>query len=281
MDDMDDMDEWVEKMAATYQRVRQLQDLGQNEEGLALGLTLIEPTRRVLGEVTEDMAEVCATVGILARRAGRLDLAVEHQRRALEIRIALFGNRDLSVAASLSNLGTVYLEAQSFPEAESCYRQALEIKEQLPDGDLLGLAFTRNNLASVLALNGDRAGAEQLLLTAVAEAERAEAADWRTVHILSNLARTYWGVKRLADAAPVIERALEIGRQVLPPGHYLLLDQRDLLGQCLLGLGRSAEATAVLAEAAQDHLDQFGADDVPDHQRIYPSVPGLPAERSP
>jgi CHAT domain-containing protein/tetratricopeptide (TPR) repeat protein len=246
-----DVDDLLDQLAATYQQVRHLQGLGRNEEGLTLGLALLESAGRVLGPGHPEVAEVHATVGILARRARRRDLAVKHQRRALEIRIACFGDRDLSVAASLSNLGAVYLDERNFREAESCYRQALAIKEQSPDTDPLSLAFTRNNLASALSASGDNAQSEQLLLQAVAEADRAEAADSRSVEILSNLARIYRSSNRPADAIPVIERALEVGRQALPPGHYLLLEQHKLLAEACLQSGSFDNAE----DAAQRVLD--------------------------
>src|SRR5215469_10164421 len=220
-----DMNDVLAQLTAVYQQVRRLQDQGQNEEGLSLALRLLEPSQRILGPQHPEVAEVHATIGILARRTGRYELAIEHQQRALEIRIRSFGESDLSVAASLSNLGTVQMEARDFPAAEGCYRKALAIREQSPDAEALAVAFTRSNLAAAVFALGRQSEAEQLLLQAVADLERTDAEDWRSVEILSNLARTYRLTRRHADALPVLEQVIDVASRVLPPGHYLWLEQ--------------------------------------------------------
>jgi CHAT domain-containing protein len=249
------------QLAAVYQQVRQLQDQGRNEEGLSLALRLLEPSQRILGPQHPEVAEVHATIGILARRTGRSELAIEHQQRALEIRIRCFGESHLSVAASLSNLGTVYMEARNFSEAEGCYRNALAIREQSPDAEALAVAFTRSNLASAVFAQGRQSEAEQMLLQAVADWQRTDAEDWRSVEILSNLARTYRLTRRHADALPLLERVIDVASRVLPPGNYLWLEQRKQLGLCLSELGHFEEAVAVLADVAESYRMQFGADD--------------------
>ena len=68
------MDDVLAQLAAVYQQVRQLQDQGQNEEGLSLALRLLEPSQRILGPQHPEVAEVHANIGILARRTGQSEL---------------------------------------------------------------------------------------------------------------------------------------------------------------------------------------------------------------
>ena len=110
----------------------------------------LEPYMRALelhtaaGETLEALRVRRSLVDVL-QMSGR---ASEALAMGAEARAALAGLQQPQLAAQLeSNLGNVYFRLERFPEAEACYRRAIEGFAAL--GDPAGLAFALYNLANV------------------------------------------------------------------------------------------------------------------------------------
>ena len=247
---------------SAYETVRALQDQGQDEQAYALALRLLEPARRILGPDHPDVAEFHSTIGILARRTGRNEIAVEQQRLGLDIRLRHFGERDPGTIVSRSNLGLAELEAGDPAAAERNLRRVLDLRRADPAADPVTVAFSRSNLATALAALDRRDDAERELRTAAAELERAgDTADWRAVQTLGGLSQLLRGTNRYAEALPVQRRAVALAERILPDDHYLLAELRVNLGHCLTALGQHAEAADLNAAIASGYERQYGAGD--------------------
>ncbi|HEY4574610.1 MAG TPA: tetratricopeptide repeat protein, partial [Thermoanaerobaculia bacterium] len=98
----------------------------------------------------------------------------------------------------ITNLGTAYLLLKRYPEAEARFRQALELEPRNP--------FVTLNLADVLLLRGDRAGAEALYRRLLELVEHDPAA--KSWQVLSTRAQA---LAHLGDHS----RAVEAAQQVL------------------------------------------------------------------
>lgn len=96
-------------------------------------------------------------MGLMYARAGETELAIRHCRRAIELAEECGAARNAGFA--WDSLGTVYQLAGDYPQAASCYQQALRHRQQVPDlyaGTLTRLAETYrragNHTAATAAL---------------------------------------------------------------------------------------------------------------------------------
>ncbi|MEV6304139.1 CHAT domain-containing protein [Actinoplanes sp. NPDC051861] len=256
------MSDPLEQLSNAYEAVRRLQDQGHNEQAFALAWQMLEPSRRLLGPDHPENAELHSTIGILARRTGRYELAVQQQREGLAIRLRHFGERDPSVAISLSNLGTAELDAGDTESAERNLRRALDLRRADPATDPVTIAFSRSNLASALVGQRRIAEAEEQLRWAAAEIDAAgDTDDWRAVMTLGNLAQLLRETNRYGEALPVLGRIVDLAERILPADHYLLAEQRAALSLCLFQVGQNDEASALHASVAEQYRQQFGPAD--------------------
>jgi tetratricopeptide (TPR) repeat protein len=130
----------------------------------------------------------------------------------------------------------------AYAQARPLYERALAIKEKVLGPDHPATALSLNNLALLLADQGDLAGARQLHERALAIREKALGAGHPdTAESLNNLALLLKDQGELAGARPLFERALAIYEKVLGPHHpstatglnnlaLLLQDEGDLAG---------------------------------------------------
>ena len=131
--------------------------------------------------------------------------------RFLEIRQARLGPEHLSVAASLSELGSIAFNTGRYQEAEQHFVDALRIREKLLGKDHPSNADYLHNLA-VLYTDSSRAGeAEKLYLKALAIREAAVGPDHPSVaRSLSNMSNLYVYLGRLDEAEKVLLRSVKI-----------------------------------------------------------------------
>ncbi|WP_235216657.1 tetratricopeptide repeat protein [Archangium violaceum] len=165
------------------------------------------------------------------------------------------------------------LRARQHGMARPLLFRALRLLERLPDADLELRASVRMSLAEVLEAIEDRGSARRLLEQAVAEdGKNAGVQPAQKADRLSRLASLQWewGMrgrhskrkKRWGAALQSIDRALDIDRNELGWSHVQLPSRLMLRGRILLGLGRVAEANAVLEEALSVGELVLGPDDL-------------------
>ena len=118
---------------------------------------------------------------------------------------------DDRLAASLSNVATVYRAEGRYPEAEKLYRRALELRQGNLGAGHPEVAVVVNNLATLYHAEGRIAEAEPLFRRALAVWEQFPGQEDRHVAtVLNNLAGIYRATGRFAEAEPLYRRALEL-----------------------------------------------------------------------
>ena len=197
-------------------------------------------------------------LGLIERRAGRLDTAIEAFGKAADLLAQAFAAFELGLtlqqAGRLEDAGAAYVRALDLDPADA--RSALNagvVAQQ--DGDLVaaetlyhraldvdpGCLAARINLASLLQAKGDLVGAEtaySVLLREVPEAIRAQ----------NNLGLVLRGLGRDGEAEPLFRRALA--------QDALNAEAGANLAALLLDTGRGDEAVAARRSICEAHPDQ-------------------------
>jgi diguanylate cyclase (GGDEF)-like protein len=179
-------------------------------------------------------------LGVLDRRHGKLDSAVAHEQRALELQRAL-GDQD-GIATALSNLGTIARDRGNFAQALDLHLQSLAIREHTD----VRLELTLRNLALIYRDLGDDAQTRRYFTRALAVADRhGDSGNYAAT--LGTYASYLADVGEFASALAAANESLALGRATgnRPSVAFSLLDS----GRALLGLKRVDEATTRLHEA--------------------------------
>ncbi|MGA9335579.1 MAG: tetratricopeptide repeat-containing diguanylate cyclase [Rudaea sp.] len=178
--------------------------------------------------------------GVLARRHGNLDEAIEHQRNALELASAL--DDKSTRARTLAHLGTIYRDRGDFAQALDYQTQALVIAEKIDDRTEL----VYRNLALLYNELGDDTTSKGYFEKAIAAAIRHGDP--------SRYASAYGSYSNLLNDTGDYSRALDAARETLSLD--LVLNDRPATafeelesGRALFGLKRFDEARASLESA--------------------------------
>jgi diguanylate cyclase (GGDEF)-like protein len=179
-------------------------------------------------------------LGVLDRRHGKLDDAVAHEQRALDLQRSL--NDPNGIATALTNLGTIARDRGDYAQALDLHLQANAIRERIE----VRLELTLRNLALIYRDLGDDAATRSYFDRALAVARR----HGDTSNYAATLG-TYAGyladVREFAPALAAADEALALGRATgnRPSTAFSLLDG----GRALLGLGSVDEASTRLGAA--------------------------------
>lgn len=93
------------------------------------------------GTPKESLATSCHNAGVAYSALGRRDQALDMLGRALRLRSEIFGERSPEAAITLNAIGNVYMAQGDFGQAETYYKNALNIDRSYPEA--------RHNLALV------------------------------------------------------------------------------------------------------------------------------------
>jgi tetratricopeptide (TPR) repeat protein len=245
---------------------------------------------KALGPNNPALATILSSEGKFFLVAGRYDEARSLFQKALDISELTLGPSHPQVATMLLFLGSVYYEQDKYAEATPLYERALKITEASLGPKHPTVASALNNLAGVYSAQGDYAKAEPLLLRAkvidedsqnpellqvlrnIAGLYNAESRDVEAesyyekvvamddqthadpvfvVEDLDNLAYVYETNGKPEKSVPVFERAIALGRNVLPRPELLKLAKVvDHLSQILYKLGRLEDSKTYAIMAA-------------------------------
>ena len=153
------------------------------------------------------------------------------------------------MAASLNRLATVIEDLGRKREAESLYKQALEIQAKKLGKDHPSYLNTLNNLASLQKDFGQYEEAESKLLEIIEIRRRVQGPEHKfTLGAITNLGNTYLAMERYEDAAEMFETSLPVKRRILGPQHPWTAIALVGLAKAYLKLGRDDEAMPFLRE---------------------------------
>lgn len=188
-----------------------------------------------------------ANLGILERRSGNLDAAASRLESAKAKAERALGDAHPSVGSISNSLAVTYVELERFEEAETQYRESLDLLERKTGTDPSRVGHPLNNLGEFLVQRGRAEEAVPLLTRCIEIWTKHRGADYSALaDPLKNRGEGLLALGRREEATADLERA------------HLLLPKTasaDSRGRLLLLLARvsvqtdSARADALVQEA--------------------------------
>jgi serine/threonine protein kinase len=166
------------------------------------------PESRDVAESLEDLAQFYRQ----RNQPGDQSLAGPLLKRSLEIKEKVLGINDLDIAWSQIRLAEYYEDAGRFPEAETLFRKALAIRENVQAADDAITTVSQSRL-------GVGSDAREVLCRDVG-------------HSLSLLAECCEKQGKLKDAEKLYQRSLEARKKSLPPGAPEISQTVKALARC-------------------------------------------------
>jgi serine/threonine protein kinase len=252
-------------------------------EGLVVG-------RKVCGDESAEVAALLRGLGLVLFSGDRLAEAVANHREALAIFRKLFHEQHPEVAKTLNDLGMALRTLGSLDEAEATLRQALAIRRKVLGNDHEETADSVGILGDVLWMRGRLAEAETMMRESCAikkkafgypdsghvgrlavllleEGKNAEVeamyrqelpgirahlatdSPW-LARALAPFARALLNLGKFNEAEPLARECLVIFEKTLPDD-WRTFNARSMVGGCLLGERKYAEAEPLLVSGYQ------------------------------
>lgn len=127
---------------------------GQTQEAETLFLKSLEIIRKLEGDETPGLDDLINSIAEILRGNQKFDEAGKLHREALALRRKLFGEKHEKTAISLNNVGIVHQDLNELAEAETHYRQAVEILSTLESPAPDVVRVIGSNLIYSLQLQG-------------------------------------------------------------------------------------------------------------------------------
>jgi CHAT domain-containing protein/tetratricopeptide (TPR) repeat protein len=204
--------------------------------------------------------------------AGKYAEALPLAQRYAEEMQSGHGATAVQYADALTSLGDVYRALGRAAEAESFYKRALAINEQMRQPENLRVGVDLNDLGSLYYDQLRYPEAESFMKRAVVMYEKAVGRDHRFVGSALGMLATIISLQlRQGEAIPLFERAIAIAENVLGPEHAEVADLLVLLGQAHSLQGHYAEGKPLLTRALAIKEKALG----PDHPAIADALVAL------
>ncbi len=188
---------------------------GAREESRRLLEAALQGYERTLGPDSAEVARTLNLLGVLQYEAGEFELALETDRRALEIARAVFGERDPRISRVLQGLGFHLHELRRDEEAREVLEENLEILDEAGEADTPRRAMTLIQLGRVYASLNRRDDAESVMRQVL----RIQRKVYEGTHpILANALfelGSHLAYSNPAEAEPLVVEALAMRRELL------------------------------------------------------------------
>ena len=214
-------------------------------------------------EQPEIRAAIQDTIGWTYQRLGRDDEARPLLQAALETRSSLPGS-ERDVATSASHLGHVLRRAGELEEAETLFRQALDIRRRELGEPSEGVAESLHDLGWLYQDQGKFDDAEALFREALEMARKLyPELSLEIAEVTEGLAAAL-GNKGDYEAAEALYRdSIELRRSLHGNSHLLVASTQNSLGLLLRNRGDNASSRELLEEALEIRRSNLG-DEHPD-----------------
>eukprot|EP00798_Chlamydomonas_sp_ICE-L_P023915 gene23915-9486_t len=176
---------------------------------------------------TQSLALRCLAIGLL-KSANYME-AEECFVLAVELSEAVFGEKSLEVAASLSGMGHTLVTIGRYPEAEVAFRRAYNIRKGRLGGRCLEAAASSADLGRALLYQGKVKEADPML--------RYQPGTSRVIQ------------KNYTEGESLQRIALDMRVKIYGDDHPDIAESSYLVGAALLNLGKTDEAEAKIREA--------------------------------
>ncbi len=196
--------------------------LGQLEEAAEFTQNAVQRFSTLLGKEHPDTLAMRFNYASIARGRGNSELAISETRAVLAgFRASIKSNAPF-VGMVLTNLATMYADAERWDLAESTYREAIAVNREVAKAPgSTSLAVAIHGLATVVQLDAKRyAEAETLHRESLEMKEALLGAQHPSVAIsLSGLADLYVATARRPEAVDALERGLAIVTEAFGETH--------------------------------------------------------------
>ncbi len=233
------------------------------DEGEALLREALTMQESLLGEQHPDIAATLSNLASLRSSQGAADDAADLYRRALTMQRELLGREHPDTTVTIGNLGVLLHRQRDYAAAEPLLREVLEVERERLGEEHPRVATSMVNLASLLRARGDDQSAEPYFREALDIRRRALGNEHPSV------ASAAMGLGSLLTDQGALQAAEALLRESLTildpsdiPSAKIAAAQR-LLGVCLSGQQRYAEAEALLLGSHGQYLQLLG----PEHPR--------------
>ncbi|GAB5537623.1 MAG: hypothetical protein Rubg2KO_38720 [Rubricoccaceae bacterium] len=232
-------------------------DLGRFEEAAVLQereLALLKEANAGPG----DIASAAQNLSALRADQGDLENAIAAQVEALELVKEAFGDEHYKVVIGHINLGSMYVDAQSYAEAEQTLRSGLDLGTRTLGADHPYLGYLQNHLARSLDGLGRYADAEAAVRRALAIWSGAYPDDNTLLADgQSTLATILQHQKRLDEAERLLRTALVAYEAELEEGSPSRLDAISRLGSVRAEQGHRDEGEQMMRAALSGIQETF------------------------
>ncbi|MFO0839130.1 MAG: serine/threonine-protein kinase [Phycisphaerae bacterium] len=214
-----------------------------------------------LGDSDPAVVEGVAGLGNLLSRRREFSAAEPLLRDALALKRAKYGAGARETCASMGDLGLLLRDAGRTDEAETQFRELIQLARAAPEPDP-ELATYVGNLGLVLVDKGDPLAAEPLFREAL-ELDRARLGREhpRSIHALNALASLLLTSGKPTRAEALYREGLALCRGISSEDSADFAMMLSNLGMLVAGKGRFEEATALLRHALEIHERLLGPDD--------------------
>ncbi|MBS1991047.1 MAG: tetratricopeptide repeat protein [Cyanobacteria bacterium SZAS LIN-3] len=196
-----------------------------------------------------EWAITCDDIGNLYSAHEQYDMAERLFKAALDVKSTVLGKQHLSLANSYDNLGTLCLARHQYENAESYFKDALQITEHIQGAGGPQVYSRLDKLAKCLMQEEKFAEAEALYqrsLTFWPDEPANYGSIARAKYALGSL---YCQEKKYAEAAPLLESALQLAEQNQGPDSVGIVPYLQKYAYVLYYLDRRAEVEPLKARA--------------------------------
>jgi tetratricopeptide (TPR) repeat protein len=241
---------------------------GKYSQAEALFGQAIEIRRRVLGPEHPDTLRSMFNLANVYASEGKYAQAEALHSQTLEIRRRVLGPEHPDTLLSTNSLADAYVYEGKHAQAEALVSQTLQVERRVlaPDNPLILWALS--DLGEMYQRQGKYDLAENYAEQALAGRRRAlgpENPDTMTSE--ADLSLAYLSQGKFSEGEPVAREALEVEKRVRPD-EWQRFRAASLLGACLSGAKKYAEADPLLLEGYQGMLARKDRIDAPDSYHL-------------
>ena len=195
-----------------------------------------------------------ADQGLLFTTMGRFTQAVEFTVKALELRKAKFGEKNIGIASSLNNYGVLQFDLAHYNEAERTFMSAGSIIEANAGKDIMQYAIVENNRAMLLQAIGRYEEADKIMKGAIAITEKLnDSKSKNDLKFLSNQALLYQQMGKYAEADAIYE-SMEKRLGKSNPDYASMLNNQAAL---YIAMGKEDKVEDLLKRSSAIYKSQF------------------------
>ncbi|MEZ4387191.1 MAG: serine/threonine-protein kinase [Candidatus Krumholzibacteriia bacterium] len=215
------------------------------------------------GENHPDVAQQYGSLGLTLEALQDFPAAEAYDRRALALRLALFGEMDAAVGESKLNLANLLVNDARYDEAEPLLREALAIQRRTLGEEHEDIAISLNSLGNLMQHLERYDEAGPYYEEALAMHTRLLGADHP--YVITDRVNLGWLSYNLGDndaAARHFGDALTLGRRVYGAAHPKLVEMIAAQAATEHKRGRDAESETLYHEAWDMAAAVHGPDDI-------------------